>query len=88
MRVHKRLNIVSFQTQPKTSFSQAEVDSLTDRIQNAGTEVVNAKAGAVSSLQFGMFRRIEMSLYVYMITTVKQCNLIGQFDTLMKLLLD
>ena len=38
----------SFQTQPKTSFTQAEIESLTDRIQNAGTEVVNAKAGAVS----------------------------------------
>ena len=37
----------SFQTQPKTSFTQAEIESLTDRIQNAGTEVVNAKAGAV-----------------------------------------
>ena len=34
--------------QPKTSFSQEEVERLTDRIQNAGTEVVNAKAGAVS----------------------------------------
>ena len=40
----------SFQTQPKTSFTQAEIESLTDRIQNAGTEVVNAKAGAVSKI--------------------------------------
>lgn len=37
------------QTQPKTSFTQAEIESLTDRIQNAGTEVVNAKAGAGSA---------------------------------------
>ena len=34
--------------QPKTTFTQEEIESLTDRIQNAGTEVVNAKAGAVS----------------------------------------
>lgn len=37
------------QTQPKTSFTQTEIEQLTDRIQNAGTEVVNAKAGAVGS---------------------------------------
>lgn len=37
------------QMQPKTSFTQDEVESLTDRIQNAGTEVVNAKAGAGSA---------------------------------------
>lgn len=33
---------------PKVSFTQEEIEQLTDRIQNAGTEVVNAKAGAVS----------------------------------------
>ena len=32
------------------SFSEEELEKLTDRIQNAGTEVVNAKAGAVSVL--------------------------------------
>ncbi|XP_046841496.1 malate dehydrogenase, mitochondrial-like [Xenia sp. Carnegie-2017] len=37
------------QTQPKTSFTQTEIEQLTDRIQNAGTEVVNAKAGAGSA---------------------------------------
>ena len=34
---------------PGVSFSKDELDKLTDRIQNAGTEVVNAKAGAVST---------------------------------------
>ena len=29
------------------SFTEEEVEKLTDRIQNAGTEVVNAKAGSV-----------------------------------------
>ena len=29
------------------SFTDEEVEKLTDRIQNAGTEVVNAKAGSV-----------------------------------------
>lgn len=32
------------------SFTQDEIEKLTDRIQNAGTEVVNAKAGAVSTI--------------------------------------
>lgn len=36
------------QVVPKTSFTEEELASLTDRIQNAGTEVVEAKAGAVS----------------------------------------
>ena len=36
------------QTTPSVSFTTEELDALTDRIQNAGTEVVNAKAGAVS----------------------------------------
>ena len=33
---------------PKVTFTDEELESLTVRIQNAGTEVVNAKAGAVS----------------------------------------
>ncbi len=33
---------------PKVTFSDEELAALTERIQNAGTEVVNAKAGAVS----------------------------------------
>ena len=36
------------QTQPAVTFSDEELSQLTERIQNAGTEVVNAKAGAVS----------------------------------------
>lgn len=35
------------QVVPKTSFIDEELESLTHRIQNAGTEVVEAKAGAV-----------------------------------------
>lgn len=35
------------QVVPKTSFTDEELESLTHRIQNAGTEVVEAKAGAV-----------------------------------------
>ncbi|CAI8015161.1 Malate dehydrogenase, mitochondrial [Geodia barretti] len=37
------------QTTPSVSFTTEELDALTDRIQNAGTEVVNAKAGAGSA---------------------------------------
>lgn len=40
--------IVYVQVSPAVSFTTDELDQLTDRIQNAGTEVVNAKAGAVS----------------------------------------
>ena len=36
------------QVSPAVQFSKEELDSLTKRIQNAGTEVVEAKAGAVS----------------------------------------
>lgn len=37
------------QATPSVSFSSAETEQLTERIQNAGTEVVNAKAGAGSA---------------------------------------
>merc|ERR1719318_2055423 len=37
------------QVVPKTTFTDDEIASLTDRIQNAGTEVVQAKAGAGSA---------------------------------------
>jgi len=37
------------QVVPKVSFTDDEIASLTDRIQNAGTEVVEAKAGAGSA---------------------------------------
>ncbi|XP_002991213.2 malate dehydrogenase, chloroplastic [Selaginella moellendorffii] len=36
-------------TRPKTEFTQEEIEKLTVRIQNAGTEVVEAKAGAGSA---------------------------------------
>lgn len=38
----------SLQTTPTVTFGEEEQAALTERIQNAGTEVVNAKAGAVS----------------------------------------
>lgn len=36
------------QAKPTVTFTEDEQEKLTERIQNAGTEVVNAKAGAVS----------------------------------------
>lgn len=42
-------NGMPMQTQPKVNFSEEEAAKLTDRIQNAGTEVVEAKAGAGSA---------------------------------------
>lgn len=48
-RLDLLVNILkNVQTTPSVSFSTEELEQLTDRIQNAGTEVVNAKAGAVS----------------------------------------
>jgi malate dehydrogenase len=46
---HSGVTIVPLlsQTQPKTELSQSEIEALTVRIQEAGTEVVKAKAGAV-----------------------------------------
>ena len=43
------LNGLPMQTQPKVNFSEEEAAKLTNRIQNAGTEVVEAKAGAGSA---------------------------------------
>ena len=43
-------------TTPKASFTAEETEKLTDRIQNAGTEVVNAKAGSVSVALCFFFR--------------------------------
>ena len=37
------------QTSPSTSFTPEEIEALTVRIQNAGTEVVEAKAGTGSA---------------------------------------
>ena len=46
---HRQPDASQLQTQPKTDFSEDEIAKLTDRIQNAGTEVVEAKAGAGSA---------------------------------------
>ncbi|RLN34334.1 malate dehydrogenase, chloroplastic-like [Panicum miliaceum] len=50
---------------PKAAFTDAEVEELTARIQNAGTEVVEAKAGAGSetlSMAYAAARFLEASL--------------------------
>ncbi|XP_026436226.1 malate dehydrogenase, chloroplastic-like isoform X1 [Papaver somniferum] len=52
-------------TRPSVSFTDKEVDDLTVRIQNAGTEVVEAKAGAGSatlSMAYAAARFVESSL--------------------------
>ena len=52
-------------TKPSVSFSDEEVQELTVRIQNAGTEVVEAKAGAGSatlSMAYAAARFVESSL--------------------------
>ncbi|XP_020090341.1 malate dehydrogenase, chloroplastic [Ananas comosus] len=52
-------------TRPLVTFSQGEVEELTVRIQNAGTEVVEAKAGAGSatlSMAYAAARFLESSL--------------------------
>lgn len=48
---HSGITIIPLlsQTAPSVSFSHDELGPLTERIQNAGTEVVNAKAGAGSA---------------------------------------
>lgn len=47
---HSGVTIVPLlsQTQPKVQLTEAETKALSERIQEAGTEVVKAKAGAVS----------------------------------------
>ena len=53
------------ETTPKVSLSEEQVDALTKRIQNAGTEVVEAKAGggsATLSMAFAGFRFVEALL--------------------------
>lgn len=50
------------ETTPKVSLSQEQVDALTKRIQSAGTEVVEAKAGggsATLSMAFAGFRFVK-----------------------------
>lgn len=52
-------------TRPSVSFTDEEVDKLTLRIQNAGTEVVEAKAGegsATLSMAYAAARFVESSL--------------------------
>ncbi|KAK3036239.1 hypothetical protein RJ639_030781 [Escallonia herrerae] len=52
-------------TKPSVSFTEEEVQELTVRIQNAGTEVVEAKAGAGSatlSMAYAAARFVESSL--------------------------
>ncbi|KAF5206394.1 Malate dehydrogenase protein [Thalictrum thalictroides] len=52
-------------TRPSVSFTNEEVEQLTVRIQNAGTEVVEAKAGAGSatlSMAYAAARFVESSL--------------------------
>lgn len=52
-------------TKPSVSFTDKEVEELTVRIQNAGTEVVEAKAGAGSatlSMAYAAARFVESSL--------------------------
>jgi len=48
-----------FKTSPKASFTDEETEKLTDRIQNAGTEVVNAKAGSVSISFVFLYMHLE-----------------------------
>ena len=43
------------QATPKVSFSEADAAAMTERIQNAGTEVVEAKAGAGSATLVSFF---------------------------------
>ncbi|KAI5054880.1 hypothetical protein GOP47_0030025 [Adiantum capillus-veneris] len=52
-------------TKPSCEFTQEEIEQLTDRIQNGGTEVVEAKAGAGSatlSMAYASARFVESSL--------------------------
>lgn len=63
------------QATPKVSFSEADAAAMTERIQNAGTEVVEAKAGAgsatlVSSFVF-MFGSIFLSQLVFFLLDEK-----------------
>jgi malate dehydrogenase len=43
------VQLVTPQATPATKFTDAEIEALTVRIQNGGTEVVEAKAGAGSA---------------------------------------
>ncbi|KAJ4841964.1 hypothetical protein Tsubulata_039044 [Turnera subulata] len=49
------------QVKPPCSFTQKEIDYLTDRIQNGGTEVVEAKAGAGSATLSMAFAAVKFA---------------------------
>ena len=49
MRPTRQQFVACVQTSPKVAFTDDELTRLTDRIQNGGTEVVEAKAGAGSA---------------------------------------
>ena len=55
------------QVTPKVTFTEEELESLTTRIQNAGTEVVNAKAGAVSTNIFVINKPVEVFLNFFVV---------------------
>ncbi|XP_062190095.1 malate dehydrogenase, chloroplastic-like [Phragmites australis] len=64
---HARATILPLlsKARPKTSFTDEEAEELTARIQNAGTEVVEAKAGAGSatlSMAYAAARFVDASL--------------------------
>ena len=66
------------QTSPGCSFTDEETEKLTDRIQNAGTEVVNAKAGAVRTLARPQSRYPGLARPQSVITQPTNClNLFG-----------
>ena len=52
------------QTNPSLSFNAAEIEKLTSRIQNAGTEVVEAKAGTVRKHPQEEPTCVSLSLYL------------------------
>ena len=54
------------QVTPSVSFTEEEVAALTDRIQNAGTEVVNAKAGAVSNIIYWLILNVSLFFFIFL----------------------
>jgi malate dehydrogenase len=64
------------QVTPKVSFSDADIEPMTKRIQEAGTEVVEAKAGAGSatlSMAYAAARMAESVLLGMQGTTTTEC---------------
>ena len=63
-------SLALFQATPKVTFEGEELKAMTIRIQNAGTEVVEAKAGAGSAtLSMVRHRYIITSLVLYCMKT-------------------